>query len=128
MAIDQETTDFLSHYGVLGMHWGHHKLETKAPSSEDHVTAKALRKVPMNQLSNTELHILTERLDLETKYRDLNKKKSTLHKGQTYAKEAVAAAGTLAAAYKIVNGPAGAAIKNALTTGLRSVGGAAAFL
>lgn len=71
-----EVGDFLAHYGVLGMHWGHHK-GTKEDASDDHATAarihsKAKSAGGIHALSNDELKTLNSRLELEQKYNRLN--------------------------------------------------------
>lgn len=64
--------DFLEHYGVLGMHWGHHTRRTTVPSP-DHLKKTSLKKKKVSEMSNAELRTLTERMQLEKQYKDLSK-------------------------------------------------------
>ncbi len=68
-----KTDDFLEHYGILGMHWGHHKSRTESVPSEDHLKKTRLKKMKVSEMSNTELRALTERMQLEKQYKDLSK-------------------------------------------------------
>jgi hypothetical protein len=77
-------TDFLEHFGIPGMHWGHRKSKTVKKSSlrnkkrheeeysEDHRKKVSLKKKRISDMSNAELRELTTRLQLEKQYRDLN--------------------------------------------------------
>lgn len=78
-----DVNDFLEHYGILGMRWGRRKGRTTMPGrpsrkekmevSEDHKQKMRLRKKKLNQMSNTELKTLNERLQLERQYKELSK-------------------------------------------------------
>ena len=74
--LSMETLDFLAHYGVLGMKWGRRKSEgtstVGASASEDAINVAALRKKKISQLSNAEMKAVTERMNLEKKYREMN--------------------------------------------------------
>lgn len=64
----------LTHYGVLGMKWGRRRGRTTSVSnpSSDHTKAKQLKTKKMSEMSNDELRTLTQRLQLEKQYKDLN--------------------------------------------------------
>jgi hypothetical protein len=68
-------SDFLKHYGILGMHWGKRKSK-KSPykDSDEHRTKETLGKKEIRHLTNAELKTLTERLNLEKNYREAIKK------------------------------------------------------
>lgn len=77
VSISSEALDFLEHYGVKGMKWGVRKDRTgvgasSASASEDHINVAALRKKKVSQLSNAEIKAVTERMNLEKKYREMN--------------------------------------------------------
>ena len=88
--------EFLEHYGVLGMHWGVRKDEggvttsrreakradkiVNRTPSEDHIRKQILQRKKTLALTNAELRLLNERLQLEQTYRNLSPKKITLGK------------------------------------------------
>jgi hypothetical protein len=65
-------TNDLTHFGVLGMHWGVRRNRTDT-SSPDHTLVKSIRTKKLNEMSNDELKKLTTRLNLEKQYKDLTK-------------------------------------------------------
>jgi len=65
----------MKHYGVLGMKWGVRKSRTR---SSDSSTVQALKKKKTYELTNEELKTITNRLQLERQYKQLNP--STLDK------------------------------------------------
>jgi len=73
--------DYLEHYGVLGMHWGIRKDENgvrrgrRRAISDDYKKTRELRKQSPRTMTNTELRLLNERLNLEKQYKNLNPKK-----------------------------------------------------
>lgn len=74
--------DELAHYGILGMKWGKRKGVTSNSSnkSKDYTTVKALRKKKMNQLSNSELREINNRMQLENQYKNLKKQRVSVGK------------------------------------------------
>lgn len=74
---------FLEHYGILGMHWGHHKSRTVSVPSADHLKKMSLKKKKVSEMSNAELKALTERMQLERQYKDLSK--SEISAGRKFA-------------------------------------------
>jgi len=70
----------LTHYGVKGMKWGKRKSEdggsSKPPASEDAALASkyktTAKKAGTKALSNAELKILVDRMNLERQYSSLN--------------------------------------------------------
>jgi len=86
----------LKHFGILGMKWGVRKGKTSggrtSKKSEDFLKTKALRKKKLDQLSNSELRSLNERLQLERQYKTLTEKKSSFGKKKVY--EALGKIGT----------------------------------
>lgn len=64
--------EYLCHYGVLGMRWGHRKgkkkTSKKVGTSKDYKRSKAIQKKSVKQMSNEELKIVTERLRLVNEF------------------------------------------------------------
>ncbi len=80
----------LQHFGVKGMKWGKRKGVT-TNSSTDHTEAQALKKKPVNEMTNADLKKLNERLQLELTHSQLMAKQPTAIKtGQGYLKKAFA--------------------------------------
>jgi len=77
--------EFLKHYGVLGMKWGVRRSHRK--TSSDHDTIAALKKKRASELSDAELKMLTNRLQLEKQYRQLNP--TTADKGKKIVGEVI---------------------------------------
>lgn len=76
-SLEMTSGEFLAHWGVKGMKWGVRKDRTgvgasSASASEDHINVAALRKKKVSQLSNAEIKAVTERMNLEKKYREMN--------------------------------------------------------
>lgn len=70
----QDVEDFLQHFGVVGMKWGHHKA--KVPASSDaqkslDVRAKA-KKGKARALTNDELQLAINRMNLEQQFKRLS--------------------------------------------------------
>lgn len=72
--------DFLAHFGIKGMKWGVRRSANQATDSEDHIRATGLRKKSRfgktRRLSNEELRVVIERMNLEQQYSNLRKQKS----------------------------------------------------
>lgn len=69
-------SDFLAHYGVLGMKWGKRKNSDgstgKKPASSDHIETREIKKKPVSEMSNAELQKIVTRMNLEMQYSKLN--------------------------------------------------------
>ena len=89
--------EFLEHVGILGMRWGHRKGSSGGKSgvyakdgkiynkqgkeiSEDSVKKVRLKSKQLEELSNTDIRALNERLQLEKQYKDLTKAEVSLGK------------------------------------------------
>jgi 2'-5' RNA ligase len=114
--LDLEMSDnvenFLSHYGVKGMHWGVRRSSTPAvrkrtKPSGDHATVAKLTKHKPKTLTNEELAKVNKRKELERKYSDLNPSK--LKKGEGALKTIVATVGTVSSVIALAGSPAGKA-------------------
>ena len=71
-------TEYLEHYGVLGMKWGRRNSQTSSSGtrqeSADHIRTAAIRKKHLSEMSNEEIKDLANRLDLEKRYNSLTAK------------------------------------------------------
>lgn len=90
---------YIQHYGVKGMKWGVRR-DRRTRGSEDHRTAKKLKKKRLSEMSNTELNTLNKRMRLENEYRSLKEQQSTINRGHRYVKTALALVTTAGAVYK----------------------------
>jgi 2'-5' RNA ligase len=119
----------LTHYGVKGMRWGHHKAEVrsapkppkapKPPAHDDAVRAKAYKTTAKrgttDALSTQQLQELVTRMNLEQQYGKLRASEPTkLNKGQKRLKSVLAAGKTVNEVVAFVNSPAGKLIKERL--------------
>ena len=118
-----ELDDFLEHYGVKGMKWGVRKsrkqrrrearlrrLEEKSAkkkinASEDAKAVAKLRKKKVSELSNAELKLVAERLNLETKLNKVNQ--SFIDSGHSKLKKAVSVGETLEKVHRLTTSEAG---------------------
>lgn len=84
-AVNVVDANFLKHVGVLGMKWGKRKGKTKSKTksktttkseptnSKEHEVKVTLKKKRLSELSNQEIKMINERLQLEKLYKDLTK-------------------------------------------------------
>lgn len=94
----------LYHYGVPGMKWGVRKAKRTVPKgSPDHERARKLNAKGAKHLSNAELKELTQRMQLESQYRNLNPSK--VKKGMKVVKSVAAAGTTVASLYALSKSP-----------------------
>ena len=72
--------DVLAHFGIKGMKWGVRRTKSQLADSKDHTRAKGLRKKSRfgktRKLSNDELKVVIERMNLEQQFSNLKKQKS----------------------------------------------------
>ena len=107
----EKPIESLYHFGIPGMKWGHRKSNSSVTKgrelipSEDHKRKVALKKKKIPEMSNGELQELTNRLQLENKYKTLNPKK--VSKGLKKVKAITAAGTTLAGLYALTKTPLG---------------------
>lgn len=114
----------LEHHGVKGMKWGSRKSSANTsshlPPSADHVTAEAhrakIRAGGLKALSNNELQSLNTRMQLEQQHRSLaGQSPSKFETGHRHVKRVLAVGKTLNDIHNTLNGPAGKALKKAVT-------------
>ncbi len=74
--------NIFAHFGVLGMKWGVRKNRS---NSSDYEVSKKLKKRPLKSLSNKELSVLVNRMDLEKRLRNL--KKDNVSEGKKVARK-----------------------------------------
>ena len=81
MDYEENYDDFLQHYGVLGMKWGHRKDRSKASSNKKPKSTKnttiSKPKPTQKRLSDAELRAAVNRLRLEREYADLTYRASS---------------------------------------------------
>jgi hypothetical protein len=108
--------EFLSHFGVLGMHWGSHlpgrteESHNHIPNHIDHIEARQLKRNPTSRLSNSDLQKINNRLQLETTYSQLKSKQghlSKIKKGNETVKTLFAIGGSAATIYAFTKSPLG---------------------
>ena len=121
--------NYLSHYGVLGMHWGRRKgggslvsiakksrpKKEQSPGSQDHQVKVYLKKKKIRDMSNAELRVLNERMQLERTYKDL--KRQDMSVGKQVARDILVSAGKQTASTYAVKG-IGAGVSKLLTLAL----------
>jgi hypothetical protein len=69
----------LKHYGILGMHWG---VRRRTPGHPDYEKAHTLKKKSVRELSNDEIKMINNRLQLERQLKDL--KAADNQRGQSF--------------------------------------------
>lgn len=107
----------LSHYGVLGMHWGKHKVQPVRVHSADHIERNALYNKHVSEMSNDEIMKLTRRINLEKQVRDIHP--SAYKKGMNIVKDITAAGVTVGALYGLSQTPlAGKIVGNRVVKGV----------
>ena len=85
-------SNYLAHYGVLGMKWGVRR-KSRTPSA-DSAKVKAIRKKKVDEMSNQDLRDANNRLQLEQQYRTLRKQNNA---GKRAVTAFIATAGTITA-------------------------------
>lgn len=109
--------DYLEHFGVKGMKWGKTSSKSSKSSkgskgseskdSSDFKKVEKTRKKKPSEMSNEELKVLNERMNLEQNYARLNPNKFV--KGRNIVGGIIATVGMGVTVYNMVNGPAGKA-------------------
>jgi hypothetical protein len=104
----------LAHYGKKGMKWGviNERGSNGRVKSEDHTTARQLRRKRQSEMSNAELKKVNERLQLERTNKELQSRGAIqkIKLGTTTAAAILAVGTTITTAYNFVNSPAGQAL------------------
>ena len=111
MEYEENYEDFLQHYGVLGMKWGHRKSRSNASSNKKHrntkntTTSKPKPKPKQTQreLSDEELRAVINRMRLEREYADLQYRASSRAKVENVVKTVGTAALLTTSVVKIYN-------------------------
>ena len=94
MDYEENYDDFLQHYGVLGMKWGHRKARSNAssnkkPKSTKNTTTSKPKPKPkqtQRELSDEELRAVINRMRLEREYADLQYRASSRAKVENVVK------------------------------------------
>lgn len=112
-----EPVDYLEHFGVKGMKWGKTSSKSSKSSkdskgsepktSSDFKKVEKTRKKKPSEMSNEELKVLNERMNLEQNYARLNPNK--LVKGRNIVAGIIGTVGMGVTVYNMYNGPAGKA-------------------
>ena len=109
MDYEENYDDFLQHYGVLGMKWGHRKSRSnvssnKKPKSTKNTTASKPKPKPtQRELSDEELRAVINRMRLEREYADLQYRASSRAKVENVVKTVGTAALLTTSVVKIYN-------------------------
>ena len=107
MDYEENYDDFLQHYGVLGMKWGHRKARSKASSNKKPKSTKntttSKPKPKQRQLSDEELRAVINRMRLEREYADLKYRSSSRAKVENVVKTVGTAALLTTSVVKIYN-------------------------
>ena len=109
MDYEENYDDFLQHYGVLGMKWGHRKAKSnvssnKKPKSTKNTTTSKPKPKPMQrELSDEELRTVINRMRLEREYADLKYRSSSRAKVENVVKTVGTAALLTTSVVKIYN-------------------------
>lgn len=111
MDYEENYDDFLQHYGVLGMKWGHRKARStsssnKKPKSTKNTTTSKPKPKPkptQRQLSDEELRAVINRMRLEREYADLKYRSSSRAKVENVVKIVGTAALLTTSVVKIYN-------------------------
>ena len=113
MEYEENYEDFLKHYGVLGMKWGHRKARStsssnKKPKSTKNTTTSKPKHKPkpkptQRELSDEELRAVINRMRLEREYADLQYRASSRAKVENVVKTVGTAALLTTSVVKIYN-------------------------
>ena len=109
MEYEENYDDFLQHYGVLGMKWGHRKARSnvssnkKPKSTKNTTTSKPKPKPTQRELSDEELRAVINRMRLEREYADLQYRSSSRAKVENVVKAMGTAALLTTSVVKIYN-------------------------
>ena len=109
MEYEENYDDFLQHYGVLGMKWGHRKARSNASSNKkpkstkNTTTSKPKPKQTQRELSDEELRAVINRMRLEREYADLQYRASSRAKVENVVKTVGTAALLTTSVVKIYN-------------------------
>ena len=109
MEYEENYDDFLKHYGVLGMKWGHRKARStsssnKKPKSTKNTTTSKPKPKPkptQKRLSDAELRAVVNRMRLEREYADLTYRASSRSKVESVVRTIGTVAALTTSAVKI---------------------------
>ena len=107
MDYEENYDDFLQHYGVLGMKWGHRKAKSnvssnkKPKSTKNTTTSKPKPKTTQRELSDEELRAVINRMRLEREYADLQYRASSRAKVENVVRTIGTVAALTTSAVKI---------------------------
>lgn len=115
-----DVAEYIQHYGRKGMKWGTRKdkrsTTTSKKTSADHKKVSEIRKRERSELTNNQLKIVNERINLEQNFNRLNPSK--IKRGTIMATSILSTLGVGVTAYNMINSPAG---KAAITVGKKAV-------
>ena len=105
MDYEENYDDFLQHYGVLGMKWGHRKARNKTSSNKKPKSTKntttSKPKPTKKRLSDAELRAVVNRMRLEREYADLTYRASSRSKVESVVRTIGTVAALTTSAVKI---------------------------
>ena len=107
MDYEENYDDFLQHYGVLGMKWGHRKSRSNVSSNKKPKNTKntttSKPKPTQRELSDEELRAVVNRMRLEREYADLTYRASSRSKVESVVRTIGTVAALTTSAVKIYN-------------------------
>ena len=103
MDYEENYDDFLQHYGVLGMKWGHRKARSNVSSNKKPKSTKntTTSKPTQKRLSDAELRAVVNRMRLEREYADLTYRASSRSKVESVVRTIGTVAALTTSAVKI---------------------------
>ena len=108
MNYEENYDDFLQHYGVLGMKWGHRKARSTSSSNKKPKNTAITKpkqtpkpKQTQRELSDEELRVVINRMRLEREYADLQYRSSSRSKVESVVRTIGTVAALTTSAVKI---------------------------
>lgn len=119
-----DVDNFLEHYGIMGMQWGRrsatvsiNKTKAKKKTTQDHRQSREIQRQRTPQLTNRQIRLANDRVNLERNFNRLNPGRIT--RGQTAVVSILGTLGVATSVYNMSNSPAGRA---AIARGRRLMG------
>lgn len=109
--------EFIEHVGVKGMRWGVRKGKgTPRKQTSDYKKTVPHRGKPVSELTNKQLKLVNDRMNLEQNYNRMNPSK--LKRGKMAVAGVIGTATMAVSVYNMINSPAG---KAAMAAGKKAI-------